>query len=277
MRSVVLVTAVTSACGPPLACLGDEGLCDRRLDEITLAMTHNAMSSADEDWWLPNQTHAVPRQLEDGIRGFMLDTYDQDGVAVLCHGYCQLGQSDLAAVLGSYTTFLEGHPGEILWFVLQDAASVETTVAAFDAAGLTPYAATLPTDGPLPTLRELVAAGTPLVVTTEGDRSDEAPSWYQPAYRVAWDNPYSAKTVDDFSCDTLRGSRDNPLFLLNHFLTNPVALRSLAELANPTEVIAEHAERCEAETGDRVNAIAVDFYDVGGVLDVVRALNDRTE
>lgn len=42
-----------------------------------------------------------------------------------------------------------------------------------------------------------------------------------------WDTDYAARTPSDFSCDVLRGSRAHRLFLLNHFLTAPLASLSL--------------------------------------------------
>jgi len=79
--------------GPPWTsglCNGYEELCDRRFDEVTFLMTHNAMSSLEDGWAAANQRYNVNTQLADGVRGFMLDTYDLDGVPYLCHGPCDL-------------------------------------------------------------------------------------------------------------------------------------------------------------------------------------------
>ncbi len=47
---------------------------DRRLDEVVFATTHNAMGSPDMPGWMfPNQSASIKRQLEDGIRGFLID------------------------------------------------------------------------------------------------------------------------------------------------------------------------------------------------------------
>lgn len=55
-------------------CNGLPDLCDRRLDEIVFAGTHNAMGSADvHDWLFPNQQVGIISQLEDGVRALMLD------------------------------------------------------------------------------------------------------------------------------------------------------------------------------------------------------------
>ncbi len=67
-------------------CNGHEALCDRPLDEVTLAGTHNSMSNADAEWMAPNQQHGLTRQLEDGVRALMLDTMEWNGGPYLCHG-----------------------------------------------------------------------------------------------------------------------------------------------------------------------------------------------
>jgi len=54
------------------ACNGHVELCDRRYDEVAYVTTHDAMSSAEDAFRLPNQHYRMWRQLEDGVRGFML-------------------------------------------------------------------------------------------------------------------------------------------------------------------------------------------------------------
>ena len=63
------------------------------------------------------------------------------------------------------------------------------------------------------------------------------------------------------------------MFLLNHFLTAPVANEDLAAIANPESVLRPRIDECEAATGDFVNWVAVDFYDVGDVVGVVEEQN----
>jgi hypothetical protein len=57
-------------------CNGYAQLCNRRLDQVVFAGTHNSMSAADSPSWLiPNQDRAVGQQLEDGIRLFKISTH----------------------------------------------------------------------------------------------------------------------------------------------------------------------------------------------------------
>ena len=58
------------------ACNGHPELCDRRLNEVAFATSHNSMSGGDiADWMFPNQDRGIPAQLEDGVRGFLVDIH----------------------------------------------------------------------------------------------------------------------------------------------------------------------------------------------------------
>ncbi len=57
-------------------CNGYPQLCDRRLDEVVFAGTHNSMSAADSHGWLiANQDRDLAEQLNDGIRLFKISTH----------------------------------------------------------------------------------------------------------------------------------------------------------------------------------------------------------
>ena len=58
------------------ACNGHPELCDRRFNQVVFATTHNSMSAADiPDWMFPNQERGIRGQLEDGVRGFLIDIH----------------------------------------------------------------------------------------------------------------------------------------------------------------------------------------------------------
>ena len=61
---------------PREGCNGSDALCDQRLNEVAFAGTHNSFSAADSPgWFLTNQRRTIERQLEDGIRLFLLDPH----------------------------------------------------------------------------------------------------------------------------------------------------------------------------------------------------------
>ncbi len=57
-------------------CNGSAALCDRRLEQVTFAGAHNAMSVADVPAWMfPQHERGVASQLTDGIRAFLIDVH----------------------------------------------------------------------------------------------------------------------------------------------------------------------------------------------------------
>jgi hypothetical protein len=247
---------------------------DVRLDELALAVAHNAMNSEADGFLLPNQTLGYEDQLALGVRGFMLDVHDDDGVLSLCHSDCGLGREDLSVGLARFAAWLDANPDELIVFIVQDEVPPAGLIAAAEAAGLDRWAVDPPADGAWPTWGELVDADQRLLWTTEG-RHEGVPAWFMHTYDLAWDNNYAARAVADFDCAVLRGDRNAPFFLLNHFLTAPVGSAELAAQANTEASLREHVDRCEAETGDLVAWLAVDFVDIGDTMAVVDELNAR--
>lgn len=229
------------------------------------------MSNADDGWIAPNQEHGLEQQLADGIRGMLLDTHDLDGVPHLCHSSCALGKRELADALGAIVDFLEDHPNEVLAFLIEDYVTTGESAKVFDATGLTQYTYAHQPGAPWPTLGQLIDTGQRLVVLAQD--GSPPPAWYLHLWDEAWDTPYSFKSVGEFSCDENRGSRDNALFLLNHWVENPLANDSLSAEANRYEVLLGRAQQCQEESGKFPNFIAVNHYATGDLFRVVDVLN----
>jgi hypothetical protein len=59
-----------------VGCNGGDELCDRPLDRVAFPSTHNAMSAATNPGWLfAQQEKGFPDQLQDGIRGLLIDAH----------------------------------------------------------------------------------------------------------------------------------------------------------------------------------------------------------
>ncbi len=263
------------ACAPPpepiRACNGEEALCSRPFDELVVAMAHNAMSNAAEDWRPPNQGEPVDAQLAAGVRGFMLDVHPWQGEAYLCHGYCDLGNERLADGLGRFRRFLDDRPNEVVVLLFERYVEAAWIEAAFDEAGLIDRVHTQPAGAPWPELGPLLDAGTPIVAFDQ-DAVPELP-WLHHAYAWGFDTPYAARTPQELSCEVLRGDGEASLFLLNHFLTAPVATPALADQVNFEPYLSERVAACEAARGARVDWIALDFVERGDLLPLVARLN----
>ena len=158
---------------------------------------------------------------------------------------------------------------------IQDATSPADTAAAITAAGLAERAAVLEKGKPLPTLRELIDAGTNLLVFAEVG-GPGAPPWYQRHVRLV---PGDAVHLPERRCLRLRaqpGTTAAPLLLVNHWvsekgLANPAA----ASKANRKDELESRLERCLRERGRMPNIIAVDFAGRGDLVATADEINSR--
>ncbi|HEY2901794.1 MAG TPA: hypothetical protein VGL59_14520 [Polyangia bacterium] len=264
--------AIDSGAGEaPLRCNGYPELCDRRFDEVAFPAAHNAMSNADDGWIAPDQVHNIPQQLADGIRAMLIDSYPWLGDFYLCHTSCLLGSKRLADSLGEMAAFLRQNPNEVLTLVFEDYISAADTNTAFVESGLDQFVYTHVAGSAWPTLRQMITDGHRVFVGAQ--TAGPPPDWYHHFYDLAWDTPYSFKTTADFSCALNRGKIDNDLFLLNHWLENPLPDATLSATANTRAVLLGRAQQCQQESGKRINFVAVNHYSVGDLFAVVRALN----
>lgn len=75
----------------PTTCNGYAALCPRPLNDVSLAATHNSMAVTTSSWLFGQQDGTIRQQLDDGIRGLLIDTY---------YGFAVKGgvRTDLSAV-----------------------------------------------------------------------------------------------------------------------------------------------------------------------------------
>ena len=270
---------------PPRSCNGHEELCDRTLDDVVFAGAHNAMSSRDDEFAAPNQHIALPGQLTLGVRAFLIDTKaprDGDGHVVddgvlLCHGACSLGSVSLVEELVRLRTFLRDNPDTVVQLLVEDDATIADTKQAFVDADVFDELYVHDDGDDWPTLGALIDAGTRVFVTAESGTVDDSEPWFHPMFTLYQDTPYTFGALEDLrastSCASNRGGALAPLFLVNHWLGNPLPDDTLAPGANAFDVVDERVRRCAAERERTPNVVAVDFVDVGDVVAVVDGLN----
>lgn len=212
----------------PGPCQGDEAYCDRPYNQVAQLCTHNAMSSPTYDFILPtpNQAYGLTRQLDDGVRCLMLDTYrDGDGL-YLCHGLCAGGKLPLTDGLAEVQAWLAANPREVVTFILEPYISEEETFGALVASGLAHPSGTPHGDhvlyhhdrapgSPWPTMGHMVDNNQRLVVFT----TDEAANgtWHLRWPDYGWETPFGDPA---FGCDHGRGEPtryDHQIFILNHY------------------------------------------------------------
>ena len=316
--------------GPPEACNGYPELCGKRIDQVTIPATHNSMSAASEPgWFLPNQRYGIIRQLDDGIRGLLIDTHYGIGQAgrgfggvitdlgkenktrqeveaelgaetvqraedlvgrlrfgaeptgesepYLCHVLCELGATKLDVALGEIYDWMAEHPDEFLVIVIEDVVSPKETAQAFQRAGLLRWAYTPEPNTVWPTLGSLIEQDKRLLVMAERDNGDGKFPWYQSAFDLIQETPYTFDNVDQItgpvSCRENRGNPDNPLFQINNWIEKVPRDPALQGRVNALDTLEERARVCARVRGLEPNILAVDYYNEGDVLGVANVLN----
>lgn len=249
-------------------CNGSNDLCNKRYDEIAYLTTHNAFNSAAEGFSvLPNQTQSVSAQLNAGVRGLMLDVYDDNGTSMVYHVYAFIGSKPLSNFLNTIKTFLDNNPNEVVTIILECYTSANAIENDMNQSGLSGYLYTHPALTSWPTLQTMINNNKRLVIFS--DKNDASPSqgWYHYVWDEAFENPYSAANSGEFSCQVNRGNGSNDLFILNHFITPANATD--AQTVNTNPYFLNRAQQCQQERGKFPNFITVDFYELGDALAVV--------
>ena len=244
---------------------------ESRYDQIAWLVTHNAMSNREEGWWFPNQSYGLTRQLNDGVRGLMLDIHMIDDQPYLLHSRAMLGKIPLATGLTEIRTFMKKNPRAILTLIFESYAPAIQVRKAIEAAGLLDLVHQQATAQSWPSIKEMVAQNKRLVVFTDAGGGD----W--PGYHDVWkfcqETHFSVKQTQDFSYRRNRGKQSNPLFILNHFLTRPTAGVGLAAQANSPAILKPRLDGCEKATMRFPNYVAVDFYELGDTASLLREFN----
>ncbi len=195
-----------------------------------------------------------------------------DGVR-LCHNSCDLGAVLLKDWLVRVRDFLGENPDNVVQLLVQDAASVDDTEAAFVAAGLRDELFEF--DGvSFPILGDLIDNKTRVFMTAEA--AAETRPWFLSMFELYSDTPFAQDSLEELqappSCDLNRGAVGDPLFLVNHFL-GPVPAEDKADVANAAAVLDDRVRRCQDTRARVANVVAVDFVDHGDLVDVVDGLN----
>jgi hypothetical protein len=254
------------------ACNGSEKLCDKTLIDVSMVMTHNAFNVAGR-YLIPNQDFSITRQLNDGVRGLMIDVYSSSSGPVVYHGFPQTGSEPLRNVLLEIKRFMDARPNEVIVIIYQNSCPDEDIIQVMDEVGLKDMAYIH--NGTWPTLSQMIKENKRLVSMLESSDGD-LPAELLYAWEHTFDTPYSFTFPSDFNCNVNRGgSGKRTFYLVNHWLSSPVGLpdRNKAFSANGRDVLGNRIDQCTETAGRRVNFVGVDFYNLGQVMELVNRMN----
>lgn len=237
------------------------GYLQGKYSEISWLVTHNAMSNRAEGWWFPNQSFGITRQLNDGVRGLMLDVHMIDNQLFLLHGSSMLGTIPLKTILAEINAFMRKRPNAVISLILECYAPATKVQEAFKTSGLLGMLHQQDSGSSWPTIGEMITSNKRLVLFTDSGGGE----WqgYHDVWKFCQETHYSVKQVDEFSFKRNRGEESNSLLILNHFLTRPIAGLGLAKRANAVSVLEPRLEGCEKAMKRFPNFVAVDFYECG--------------
>jgi len=271
------------------ACQGLVEFCLRTYDNFTFAETHNSFATSEDGvlYLAANHDTGLTAQWNGGIRAYMLDTHHKSASqtnkedVVFCHGDpdqslhpCEYSEVDAFAWLSQLSSFMNESPNDIVSILLENYVPIDHLEHLFNQTGLLDRTWVHSPGEPWPTLGEMVLSNRTLVIFwDEGD--DTQYPWLHHAWTHSWDTPCGEDEQEDMSCDVGRGDREQPVWHLNNWLSNPLGLADSqrAEQVNDKETLLARAIECWQEVGNRPTFIAVDWWEDGDVVGVTEELN----
>ncbi|HIG73275.1 MAG TPA: hypothetical protein EYQ24_01450 [Bacteroidetes bacterium] len=281
----------------------------KRFDQYTWLTSHNAYANLSEGWTMAAQSYGITTQLNDGVRGLMLDVHDFDGShgvtcvasfgsdcydpgVYLCHGSCTglpgmnyaLPRRRLHEVLNEIGAWVRANPGEenIVTLFLESGARTD---GVFDemrrSTQLLPYiynpggtAWNVPSRG-WPPLEWMNDNNKRVVIFSDMN--------YRPNDWMVFNKAYTRENYwslgdegTNMECRTRWDDRPLDsfgLFVMNHFRNAPTTIT--AAIDNRESKLKERwTDYCSPASGGTIpNYLAVDFVEVGSAQQIVDEFN----
>ena len=269
----------------------------RPFSDYQWVMSHN--SFVTNTWTgTPNQDLSISEQLARGVRGLMLDTYNNP--VQLCHPKSDC-QTTLVAALNTVAAFLAANADAVITIHFEDYANRTAMQNAFNAVPTLKNFVFNPVGrwggrSQWPTLQEMVNANQRLILITQKPENagvyasnvymfedeDITVENYWSLGDTAFDHDLSCKTRwASIPLNTRQASHPDfngwsRLFVMNHYHGVPLSQHSGDdnEMGGRVGLVDRINGQCKPAAGRDPNFIAVDFVDQGDVLEYVEAHNN---
>lgn len=274
-------------------CNGLASNCDLKVNEVLYATVHNA--NHDDRTAFSNNIFPLEDAITAGYRGLMLDVCkcpnEQDELEVIfCHGLCGIGTRDPVEVFTNINTFLNDNSNEMLMINFElsvgdpTPAELWATINEVNEISSKTYDHT---GGSWPTMKQMQDNNEQLILFKHGgtsclnDVSGDCVSKIEEFHAFAVETKYQFKNVaevenENNSCVENRGSGGTKEFYaINNFVENLIAAPSEAgsKTVNEKVFLTNRLAECETTTSLKANFIAVDFWHLGDVIEVVQEEN----
>ncbi|GAX25139.1 hypothetical protein FisN_10Lh344 [Fistulifera solaris] len=293
------------AASPPInnstrTCNGLSNLCDMSVNATLFATMHNAHADRESKFFIPNHDLNLLAGLQAGIRGLSIDIglCQVDGVLKLSlvHGVCFVGTSDPFVVFAGINNFLQQNPNEVIIIPTQIADDLGGTVQLTEIysimeqvvndAGISMadrlYAHPGPTT-PWPTLGELIDLDKRILFFIyNGQQTCESGcpvgfhDWFAYAMetRFEFDDAAAILSNPEDACVVTRGGTSSTRSFFGVNVFTRVANSEASTELNDAAFLRQHIETCSTVNGGKdPNLLLVDFWNVGGVIQVAQEYN----
>jgi len=284
--------------GSAMCCNGLNSNCDKKINEVTFAGIHNSMSNAEDGWLSPNNFYPHLGGLDAGYRALMVDVMMYNGdfnvstpdTLYTCHSLCSFGKRTALEDFNVTKMWLDENPNEVIWIYVENMAG--TNDAMYDvmaSLGMIDMLVVRESDGSWPTMRSCIENNKRIVFMKQnGDctpgSSSKCPPGFMDGMAESFDTPYAIMEPDGYYSDVAnkifddaildRGTFDaDNLFVMEHFITNPVASPSFAHAINWNPFLFDRVKSLEASFGMRVNFISIDYWSIGDAVEVAQENN----
>lgn len=268
---------------------------DRTLDRVTFLTAHNAFANNGDDarFIAPNQEWGITKQMEMGVRGFMLDIWSKKGEAVLCHSTCGFAGIFpwilLTDELKRFEDFMKKNPEAIITLHLEwtPNARVNEFEAALDKFPdlknmiFDPYKWEVRQNG-WPKISEMIAQNKRLLILSQTDATRYLGVGYDRDFTVEnywslgpWGKDRQCKSRwDDIPLDTdnTQANKFRRLFVMNHFRDLPSILTAALDNRHGS-LWGRVSNECLAAARRVPNFVALDFVNKGTGPETLIALN----
>ncbi len=267
--------------------------------KVSFLTAHNAFSNSADNWRYKQQHWGIEEQLNNGIRGLMLDTHESDNTILLCHGRCgglyglqKSGEyKTLRQELSIIYNWLKYHPQEIVTIILENYVGsdhlLKKTIEAIP--GLAQLILT-EKDWNLhahknkwPTLKWLKEHNKRVIIFNDNMKAAGSTSYTFYEWDHVIENQFGTFNMEKASCERPDSAactdKKRMLFLLNYFGT--ITARQQSCIAtNSCETLTSLMHKCAQQgysRGRRPNFIALDHVHIGDAMKLVNSLNKLAE